>query len=128
MEQEIKFGNIEKGLCVICERHIETPVVWICGRCLKPCEVDTSRILENKGDKMLIDAKSRCCNADIRSIGRVTCSEKCHDRFVKKLEMEFGEVKQVIDSTTGIAYKVPTRDIIERGLIWQDLPKYPQWN
>lgn len=59
--------------------------------------------------------------------GRKTCSENCHDEFVKFLEKKFGATKKVVDITTGIAYNVTTRDIIERGLTWEDLKKYPAW-
>lgn len=59
--------------------------------------------------------------------GRITCSERCHEEFIKFGENKFGIAKKVIDATTGIAYKVPTRDIIERGLAQQDLAKYPFW-
>lgn len=58
---------------------------------------------------------------------RMTCSLDCHEKFVKFCESRFGSVKKVIDDTTNIAYKIPTRDIIEVGLKWEDLPKYPSW-
>lgn len=112
--KNIQLENAKKDLCVVCEQPIQIHTTWVCGQCLKQCEIDKA------------DVKSKCCGADAQSIGRLTCSEKCHDTFVKKLEKEFGAVKMVIDDTTGMAYKVPTKDIIERGLTWQDLHKYPQ--
>lgn len=57
--------------------------------------------------------------------GRITCSKKCHDEFIKFGEKKFGFVKKVVDITTGITYEVPTKDIIEKGLTWEDLSKYP---
>lgn len=126
--ENIEFENAKKGLCIICGEYIDTPAIWICDKCSKPCEVDHSRILEETKDKMLVDVKSKCCGADVQSVGRMTCSEECHEKFVDRLEKEFGDVKKVIDQTIGIAYKVPTRDIVENGLTWQDLPKYPQWD
>jgi len=33
----------------------------------------------------------------------------------------------VVRQSTGIAYKVPIRDIIERGIREQDLDQYPLW-
>lgn len=39
----------------------------------------------------------------------------------------YGEYKKVIDQATETAYKVPTRDIITRGLKQEDLKKYPLW-
>lgn len=125
---EVKFKNADKGLCVICGEHIEMFSVWICRQCLKLCEVDDSRILEETKDKMLIDVKSKCCNTDVQSIGRLTCSEKCHEEFVKRLEKEFGAAKKVVDQVTGTVYKIPTRDLIEKGLTWENLHRYPVWN
>ena len=60
-------------------------------------------------------------------IGRLyTCSEECHQKFVKKIIKEFGEYKKVVDAETGKTYKVPTRDIIEK-LRWRNLINYPLW-
>lgn len=67
------------------------------------------------------------CGLPVTVSGRMTCSEKCHNEFIKFGEKKFGMTKKVVDVTTGIAYKVPTRDIINRGLSWRDLRKYPQW-
>lgn len=67
------------------------------------------------------------CNTPITIVGRMTCSEKCHEEFIKLGDEKFGITKKVIDTTTGIAYKIPTRDIIEKGLAWKDLTKYPIW-
>ena len=33
----------------------------------------------------------------------------------------------MIDIETGKTYKVPTRDIIEKGLKYRDLKNYPEW-
>jgi hypothetical protein len=61
-------------------------------------------------------------------IGRLpTCSEECHRKLVEKLIKGFGEYKKVIDAETGKAYKVPVRDIIEKGLKYKDLINYPPW-
>lgn len=59
--------------------------------------------------------------------GRVTCSEKCHEEFIKFSEEKFGKEKKVVDQTTGISYQVPTRVIIEKGISWKDLAKFPVW-
>jgi len=67
------------------------------------------------------------CSLPITVSGRMTCSEKCHDEFVKFGEKKFGITKKVVDATTGISYKVPTNDLIEKGLTWKDLRKYPVW-
>lgn len=59
--------------------------------------------------------------------GKMTCSDPCHEKFIEFCEVQYGASKKVIDQTTGIAYRVSTRDIVEKGLKWVDLPKYPQW-
>ena len=56
-----------------------------------------------------------------------TCSQACHERLVGLLVEDFGEFKRVVDAETGKAYRVPTRDIIEKGLRHADLVKYPEW-
>jgi len=58
--------------------------------------------------------------------GRATCSEDCHKKLVDNLEREFGRYKKVTDMTTGISYRIPTREIIERGLRQQNLRRYPR--
>lgn len=57
----------------------------------------------------------------------MTCSEQCHEELVRRLLAEFGEFKKVVRMSTGIAYKVPTRDIIERGIREEELDQYPLW-
>lgn len=59
--------------------------------------------------------------------GRITCSERCNEEFIKFGENKFGILKKVIDETTGMAYNVPTRDIIEKGLAWKYITNYPAW-
>lgn len=56
-----------------------------------------------------------------------TCSEECHKKLIDEMVAKFGEYKRIIDAETGKAYKVPIRDILERGLAWKDLIKYPEW-
>lgn len=57
----------------------------------------------------------------------LTCSEQCHVKLVRRLVAEFGEFKKVVRQSTGIAYKVPTRDIIKKGIREQDLDRYLLW-
>ena len=47
--------------------------------------------------------------------------------LVRHLIDTFGEFKKVVRMTTGEAFKVPTRDIIEKGIREQDLDQYPIW-
>lgn len=56
-----------------------------------------------------------------------TCSEDCHDKLVACLIKQFGEFKKVVRQSTGVAYKVPTRDIIEFGISEPELDRYPRW-
>ena len=57
----------------------------------------------------------------------LTCSDECHEELVRRLISEFGEFKKVVRMSTGVSYKVPTRDIIERGIREQALEQYPIW-
>lgn len=57
----------------------------------------------------------------------MTCSDQCHQVLVNQLVAQVGEFKKVVRQSTGIAYRVPTRDIIEGGLREQDLDRYPRW-
>jgi hypothetical protein len=75
----------------------------------------------------LADAKSKCCQADLEVRTRITCSDKCHRLFVRELVRQFGEFKLVVDQASGRSYKVPTKDIIEKGLKWRDLSRYPEF-
>jgi Fe-S-cluster-containing hydrogenase component 2 len=59
--------------------------------------------------------------------GQVTCTEKCHEILIERLERVFGIHKKVTDLETGKIYRVPTRDIIEGGLKRQDLKYFPEW-
>jgi len=54
-----------------------------------------------------------------------TCSDECHDLFKQNLLDEFGEYKTVVDLATGKEHRVPTADIIEKGLRQEDLKIYP---
>jgi len=57
----------------------------------------------------------------------LTCSDRCHEELVKQLVAEVGEFKKVVRMTTGVAYKVPMRDIIEHGVKEEELDRYPLW-
>jgi len=71
--------------------------------------------------------KNLCVICDEPTItGRITCDYHCHEKFVQFCEGQYGISKKVIDETTGISYKVPTRVLIEKGLAWGDLHNYPQ--
>jgi len=57
----------------------------------------------------------------------MTCSDECHQVYVARLIAEFGEYKKVIRQSTGIAYRVPLRDIIGPGIREENLDRYPPW-
>ena len=61
-------------------------------------------------------------------VPKLTCSDACHERLVALLEAEFGTHKQCVRMSTGEVFRVPTRDIIERGIREQDLDQYPHWH
>ena len=68
------------------------------------------------------------CGSSIDSdIPRITCSVSCHEEFIELMEKELGKDKKVVDSETQIIYRVPLRDIIEKGIKQEDLHKYPVW-
>lgn len=56
-----------------------------------------------------------------------TCSDTCHEIFVRRMEKEFGGYKKVTDMVTGKTYRVPTRYIIENGLKQTELKNFPEW-
>jgi len=57
----------------------------------------------------------------------MTCSDECHQELARRLVAQSGEFKKVVRVTTGVAYKVPMRDIIEHGVREQELDRYPLW-
>ena len=57
----------------------------------------------------------------------MTCSDECHEELVRRLVADSGEFKKVIRLSTGVAYKVPTMDIIEKVLKEENLDRYPIW-
>ena len=61
-------------------------------------------------------------------IYRMTCGKpECHEALVQKMIAQFGEFKKITRMTTGQTFKVPIRDIIERGVREQELDRYPLW-
>ena len=56
-----------------------------------------------------------------------TCSDGCYEALVSRLIAEFGKFKKVVRQTIGVAYRVPTRDILDKGLR-EELGRYPVWS
>lgn len=55
-----------------------------------------------------------------------TCSEECHEALLDKMDSDFGQVKRVTKTETGVTYLVPTRYIAEHGIKGADLDKFPR--
>jgi hypothetical protein len=117
----IQLENAGKGLCVVDGAPLGAPSVVVCTACSQPCEIVGLK-------PGVLDAKSKCCDADVVPTGPITCSRGCHETLIKEFEKEFGIYAKVIDHE-GRAYRVPTRDIMEKGLREQDLHRrYPLWD
>lgn len=120
-------SNVLENLCLVCSKSLSSSSFYICKECKKVCNVKiTNKIGE--GGYILVEIKSTCCDADIENMQKTTCSEECHLELVKGMESQFGKFKKVVDLTTNIPYKVPTKDIIEKGLNQDQLFKYPKWS
>lgn len=74
-----------------------------------------------------IMAEGKCVICGRKHSHRVfTCSEECHEKFVEELIDRYGEFKKIV--VDGVAYKVPTVDIIEKGVKGWEVPeKYEVW-
>lgn len=56
-----------------------------------------------------------------------TCSEACHEAWLEQLKRECGNYQKIVQTRTGEAFKVPLRDIYEKGIKEKDLNRYPHW-
>lgn len=108
----------------MCSGKIKDKGGFLCSSCLDYVEVDVVDI--SNADAGIVEIKSKCCKANVFQHVRVTCSDECHEELVKQLEEKFGKYKKVTDEG-GKSYRVPTRDIIERGLKYEDLSNYEMW-
>ncbi len=79
-------------------------------------------------EQMEIKTMPRCviCHQLYERGRELTCSDECHEELVNLLG-DSGEFAKVIRLSTGVAYKVPTEDIIEKGLREGNLDQYPLW-
>ncbi|WP_174591897.1 hypothetical protein [Methanocella conradii] len=130
----ITWENVPRGRCVVCSSELKDRGFFYCLRCGGVAEIEFHPL--GGGPKMiqinpvlfLADARSKCCGAELEVRTRITCSDKCHRLFVRVLISQFGEFKRLVDQSTGKSYRVPTKEIIEKGLKWRDLTRYPEWS
>ncbi len=129
MSQTIKWENSCKNLCVICSALIVQSSYFVCEYCNQICKIMPTNVIKTEQDKkyVVLDIKSRCCMSDVKVNLSQTCSDKCHVELVKRMENDFGKFKKVVDEVTGLEYKVPTKDLIEKGLSHDELQSYPTW-
>lgn len=59
-------------------------------------------------------------------MSKAACDQN-RERLIQGYIARFGEFKKVVRMRTGVAYKVPTIDILEKGIREQDLDRYPLW-
>ena len=124
----VELENQLKYLCVCCSKPLVANSFWVCTKCGKPCEYKIKNEIGSKLNELkLLDIKSKCCDADVTNMQKTTCSDECHDKLVADIEKVFEKFKKVVDDETGIAYKVPTKYIIENGLNQQELKNFPRW-
>ena len=121
----INYENAKKGLCVACGTRITGPGRYRCHQCRQFCEVFTE--LRSPGNILLVDVTSQCCRSDVDLFKKLTCSHACHEEYVAHMEREFGTHKRIERTSTGEAFRVPTRTIIETGVNERDLDKFPRW-
>jgi hypothetical protein len=119
----IKPDNVQKHLCVICDKFIDRGSYWQCKKCNKVCQITMTDIEKPK----LEDIKSACCDADVNNHQNITCGDDCHSKFVEKMLVEFGDYKKITDESSGISYKVPTKQIVEEGITQKQLKDFPVW-
>ena len=119
---DIHWENIKDNLCVMCKGAIKSASYYLCKKCNKVCQVTFTQISED-----ISDVKSVCCDFDVEINNKITCSDFCHDKYIEKKIEQDGLFKKVVDLTSGITYRVPTKLMIEEGLIQEDLKNFPIW-
>ena len=126
--KDVHWKNIKDNLCVMCSATLESSSYYICKKCKKICQITHTKVSQvNSEQEFLADVKSVCCNSDVEINNKITCSDYCHEEFVLNRIKKEGLFKKVTDHT-GISYKVPTRKLIEEGLLQEDLKNYPIWD
>lgn len=120
ISSKIKWKNESLNLCVMCDQSLTSSSFWTCQKCSNSAEITHKHVT---GD--IYDIKSVCCNFDVTNNKSITCSVQCHKDLVDVMIKESGEFKMITDIHTQKTHKVPTRDIIEFGINYSDLGRYP---
>ena len=120
---DIHWENIKDNLCVMCSKTLKSFSYYLCKKCSKICEIVAQKVSEE-----IMDIKSVCCKADVDTFNKITCSDSCHEKFIQKMIRENGIYKKVVDLQSNITYRIPTRLIIEQGILQEELKKHPRWN
>ena len=98
----IKPENMQRHLCVLCDKFIELGSYWKCKKCNKVCQTIRTNIEKSS----IQEVKSACCYEDVINHQKITCSDECHEKFVEKMVSTFGENKKITDEASGISYRV----------------------
>jgi hypothetical protein len=98
-----------------------------CGHCNNHYCREHCFVIAQLGHRILTHPKCVVCGASYSGGRELTCSDACHEELANRMVSIYGEFKKIIRASTGEAFKVPTRDIIERGVREQELDQYPRW-
>ena len=98
-----------------------------CGHCDNHYCRDHCFVIALPGHCSATHPKCVVCGVSYSDGRELTCSDNCHRELSNRFVSIYGDFKKVIRASTGEAFKVPTRDIIERGIREQELDKYPRW-
>ena len=124
----VDFSNERRGRCVACGKMLTPGPRWVCQACRTACYIYIADVREVvSSDRVTLDIRSACCEADVWPLQHLTCCSRCHETLIAHLEQQFGTHKKVVWQATGQAFRVPTRALIEEGLREQDLDRYPRW-
>jgi len=117
--------------CIICDGQIKDQGDVVCLECEKACKavpIDEEELNQIEVGQMGgFHAKSDCCNADVSLSGiKSTCSDKCHEKLVERVEMEMGvKIFEETDMNGNIRL-IPVRDLVSKGgLTEAQIMEYP---
>lgn len=122
----LKLENTQNNICVICNELIERGSYWQCKKCRCMCQPAVTNFMDDNNH--LTEIKSGCCDADVENHKKLTCSDTCHQKMIHHILQKFGPYKKITDSHTGLTYRVPTKQILEKGIAQEDLRNFPLWD